>query len=202
MTPATIVYRYNRNPHRGLAACGIFSFKMLLAVPHFVLVGLLGPVVFAAAYIGYFAVAFAGSLPSGLQKLLSMWLRWTTRTSGWVTGITDEYPPFDADPVGYGIEMQTPTNNSPSRGWAVAGIFLIKVLAVVPHLFALMFVGVAATFVAWAAYFVVLFTGRFPIQMQDFIAGTTQWSARAAAWLLGLSDEYPPFTVAAHPAAG
>jgi len=48
---------------------------------------------------------------------------------------------------------------------------------------------------------VVLFTGRFPAGMQDFIAGTMQWYTRLFSWFFGLTDEYPPFGVQISPAA-
>jgi hypothetical protein len=201
MTQAAVVYRHNRNPHRGLAASGLLLVKLLLAVPHFFLVGLLGGAAFATAYVGYLAVALTGSLPMGLRDLMVIWLRWETRTLGWLAGITDEYPPFESEPPGYAVDLKTPANNNPSRSWALAGILFIKVLAIIPHLVALLFVGVAACFVTWAGYLVVLLTGRFPTRMQDYVAGATQWSVRVSAWLFGLTDEYPSFEAAVWPAA-
>ena len=114
-------------------------------------------------YIGFWIVAFTGELPRGLQDLITMWLRWGARAYGWLAGITDEYPPFDPDPQGFPIDARTPVNESPSKGWAVAGIFVFpKAICAIPHLFLLWFVMVAVVVVTWVGYVVTFFTGRFP----------------------------------------
>jgi hypothetical protein len=203
MTQAAIVYRHNTAPRRGLALAGaLFCVKAVLLVPHLIIIAALEYVALAVAYIGFWIAAFTGNLPTALQSLISMWLRWGARSYGWLVGITDEYPPFDTDPQGYGIDARTPVNESPSKGWAVAGIFVFpKMLAAIPHLFLLAFVLFATAVVTWVGYVVTFFTGRFPTGMQDFIAGTMQWYTRVLAWILGLTDEYPPFGVQITPAA-
>ena len=47
----------------------------------------------------------------------------------------------------------------------------------------------------WVGFIVVAFTGRLPDGIQDFVAGTFQWMIRATAWVTGLTDEYPPFSL-------
>ena len=203
MTQAAIVYRHNQQPRRGLALAGaIFCVKAILLIPHLIIVGVLGYLAYAVGYVGFWIVAFTGEFPRGLQDLITMWLRWGARSYGWLVGITDEYPPFDPDPQGFPIDARTPVNESPRKGWAVAGIFLFpKGICAVPHLFLLWFVMIAAVVVTWVGYVVAFFTGRFPTGMQDFIAGTMQWYTRVMSWFLGLTDEYPPFGVKISPAA-
>ncbi len=202
MSQAGVVYRRNQHPSRGLAATGvIFFFKAVLLVPHAIIIGALNYVAWAAAYIGFWVVALTGNLPTGLQSMMKMWLRWTTRSYGWLAGITDQYPPFDPDPQGFPIDLEAPSNDSPRKGWAVAGIFFVKLLAAVPHLFVLAFVELGAVVATWVGFVVVLFTGRLPEGIQDFVAGTLQWYARVMSWVFGLTDEYPPFTVEISPVA-
>lgn len=203
MHQAEIVYRRNQQPHRGLAAAGaIFCVKAILLIPHFLILSPLVDLAWVVAYVGFWIVGFTGRLPRGLQRLIAMWLRWTVRSAGWLAGIADEYPPFDYDPESYGIDARVPVNESPSTGWAIAGIFVFpKAICLLPHLFLLWFVTLAAVVVTWVGYLVVLFTGRFPAGMQDFIAGTGQWWARTFAWFFGLTDEYPPFGTKIAPAA-
>ncbi len=203
MTQAAIVYRHNQQPRRGLALAGaIFCVKAILLIPHLIIVGVLQYLAMAVAYVGFWITAFTGELPRGLQDLITMWLRWGARTYGWLAGITDEYPPFDPNPQAFPIDAHTPVNESPSKGWAVAGIFVFpKAICAIPHMFLLWFVMVAVVVVTWVGYVVTFFTGRFPTGMQDFIAGAMQWYTRVLSWFLGLTDEYPPFGVAISPAA-
>jgi hypothetical protein len=200
MSQAAVVYRRNPQPSRGLAATGaIFGLKAVLLIPHAIIIRALSYVAMAVGYIGFWVVALTGSFPAGMQNMIKMWLRWEIRSYGWLAGITDLYPPFDPDPKDYPIDVQLPTNEAPRKGWAVAGIFLVKLLAAIPHLFVLMFVGLGAMLATWVGFVAVVFTGRLPEGIQDFVAGTLQWYARVNSWVLGLTDEYPPFTVEISP---
>jgi hypothetical protein len=83
-----------------------------------------------------------------------------------------------------------------SRVLALCGIFVFpKVLLLFPHLFILNFVNLAAAIVVYVGYWVVLFTGEFPRGMYDFVLGMLRWQTRTSAWLLGLVDRYPPFSL-------
>jgi Domain of unknown function (DUF4389) len=77
---------------------------------------------------------------------------------------------------------------------------LVKWLLVIPHFFALFFVGIAAFFVVIYAFFAVLFTGRFPRGAFDFVVGTLRWAYRVIAYFHLMTDAYPPFSLADDPA--
>jgi hypothetical protein len=197
MNQANVVFRYNERPNRGLALLGLLLFlKGILLIPHLIVVGVLNWLAGIVAWIGYWIVAFTGKLPDGLADLMGMYLRWQTRTQGWFMGITDQYPPFESDPAGYRFDAEMPTNENPSRGLAVAGIlFMLKALALIPHFIVVLFLWIAAAAATWAGYLIVLITGSLPYGLQDFLAGVQQWWIRIAAWLYGLTDEYPPFSL-------
>ena len=203
MAQAAIAYRRNEKPRRGLATAGVFfPVKAFLLIPHLVILNALQSLAFIAGYIGFWIVAFTGRFPTGLQNLIAMWLRWGARSYGWLAGITDEYPPFEPDPQGFPIDAVTPVNESPSTGWAVAGIFVFpKALCLIPHLFLLFFVMIAVVVATWFSYVIAFITGTLPKGIQDFVAGAMQWYTRVMAWFLGLTDEYPPFGVAITPSA-
>jgi hypothetical protein len=56
--------------------------------------------------------------------------------------------------------------------------------------------GIAQFVIALIALFAVLFTGRWPAGLRDFVLGVTRWWLRVEAYLVLLTDEYPPFTLA------
>jgi uncharacterized protein DUF4389 len=76
---------------------------------------------------------------------------------------------------------------------------LVKWLLVIPHLFVLLFVGIAAFFVVVFAFFAVLITGRFPRGAFDFVVGTFRWGYRVVAYFHLMTDRYPPFSLADDP---
>jgi len=196
---ARVRYLFNSEPSTSQAALGILLVKALMATPHLMIVGALQQLAFTSGYIGYFVVAFTGRLPAGIQDFTSWYARWNVRIAGWYTGITDWYPPFENGPRDYLPDVDVPRNESPSRGWAIAGIFGLKFLAVVPHLIVLAFLVIGVLFASWVGFFIVLFTGRLPQGLQDFSLGTIQWWTRVTTWTLGLTDEYPPFDLLVHP---
>jgi hypothetical protein len=200
MSQVRILYRRNEAPRRGLAATGVFFVKWILAIPHLAIIWALQALAQVLVYVGYWIVALTGAFPRGLLALIDLAFHWSARTWGWISGIADDYPPFEAEAPEYPVGLELPRPDDPSRGWAVAGIFVFpKLLALIPHAFVLIFVGLAAAVAMWVGYLVAMFTGRLPAGIQDFLASTIQWNARLYAWLAGLTDEYPPFRLDAMP---
>jgi Domain of unknown function (DUF4389) len=76
---------------------------------------------------------------------------------------------------------------------------LVKWLLVIPHFFALFFVGIGAFFVAIYAFFAVLFTGRWPRGAFDYLVGMVRWAYRVFAYFHLMTDAYPPFSLADDP---
>lgn len=199
MTQARVRYLFNESPATSQAALGILGVKALMAIPHLMIVGVLQQLAFLAGYVGYVVVAFTGELPAAVYDFTTSFARWNARITGWYTGITDRYPPFENDPEDYLPDVEVPRNENPSRRWAMAGIFGLKYLAVLPHLLVLSFLVLGVAVASWVGFFIVLFTGRLPRQLQDFSLGTLQWWTRAYTWTIGLTDEYPPLDLLVHP---
>jgi hypothetical protein len=72
---------------------------------------------------------------------------------------------------------------------------LIKWLLAIPHIIVLLFLFIAVDFAYIIAWLAILFTGRFPRGLFDFIVGVVRWSLRVSAYTSLLRDEYPPFSL-------
>ncbi len=182
---------------RGLALAGvIFFLKWLLLLPHLIILGVLQYVVWIIAWVGYLIVLFTGKLPDGLYKFLTGYLRWNVRAYAWGGGLTDVYPPFTFESGGYDVDLEAEPPASSSRGLALLGaLFFLKALLLIPHVIVLFFLFIAWYFVVWIGYVIILFTGTLPEWAGRFQLGVSRWTARVGAWLFGITDVYPPFSL-------
>jgi len=191
------------------------GLRFILAIPHLLLVGApiaaamtwgrtseagvdhswgagggaLGAVAFVCALIAWFAIVFTGRAPDGLLKLSAFYLRWRVRASAYVALLRDEYPPFGD--VEYPVEVELPVVPSQRDRLSVA----FRPILAIPHLLAIWAIGFAWGITTIIAWFAILFTGRYPSALYRFGAGALRWTTRVEAYLLLLTDEYPPFTL-------
>ena len=183
---------------RGLAVLGIlFPLKALLAIPHYFVLWFVGVGAFFATYVGYWGIALSGNLSAGIARYLHNYLGWSTRITAWLAGWRDEYPAFAMEEPTYEARVvitEPDLKRNPALGWSGV-VFFLKAFLLFPHFFVLYFVGIAAGIAGWIAFWIVAFTGEYPKGIFDFTVGAIRWSTRSQAWLLSLTDEYPPFTL-------
>ena len=101
----------------------------------------------------------------------------------------------DSTQASYPVRVDADYPQSSSRLLAGLALLLLipKVILLVPHIVIMWFLGIAAFFVMIVGYFAVLFTGRYPRGLFEFMVGNVRWQTRINAWLYGLTDCYPPF---------
>jgi hypothetical protein len=76
------------------------------------------------------------------------------------------------------------------------GMPLVKWFLAIPHWFILIFLGFAAWVCVIIAWFAILFTGRYPKGLFDFVVGVLRWGFRVEAYaFLLVTDKYPPFSL-------
>jgi len=104
--------------------------------------------------------------------------------------LRDEYPSLE-DEQAVHLRMPYPDLASLSRG-----LPLIKWLLVLPHVIVLLFLNLFILPVAFLAWISILFTGKHPRALFDYVLGVMRWDLRVLAYsLLMTTDEYPPFSL-------
>jgi hypothetical protein len=72
----------------------------------------------------------------------------------------------------------------------------VKWLLAIPHFVVLFFLSIGAVFAIVVAWFAILFTGRYPRGLFDYVVGVARWGLRVQAYaFLLLTDRYPPFSL-------
>jgi len=169
---------------------------VIMAIPHMIVMYLVGIVAQIVGMIGWFAVMFTGTMPEGMHNILAMYLRYTNRLTGFMLLMTEEYPPFEfdttaADNSGYPIRSDFDYQPGPRSRLTT----FFRILMVIPQYFVLMFVIMGAYLAYFVAWFAVLFTGRNPEGIRNFLIGVGRWITRVQAYFWLLTDEYPPFSL-------
>jgi hypothetical protein len=116
--------------------------------------------------------------------------RFATRVSAYLFLLRDEYPSTE-DEQAIHLDIAYPNALELNR-W----LPLVKWLLAIPHFIVLAFLFVAAIVVVIIAWFAILFTGRYPRGLFDFVVGVFRWSWRVTAYcMLLVTDKYPPFSL-------
>ena len=120
-------------------------------------------------------------------------MRFSARVGVFLALMDDQYPSTDEQQAVH-LEFPYPDARTDLNRW----LPLVKWLLVIPHYVVLLCLYIAAFFVVVAAWFAILFTGRFPRGMFDFLVGVGRWTNRVIAYAHVLvTDRYPPFRLAA-----
>ena len=119
------------------------------------------------------------------------WARFGTRVGAYALLLTDTYPSTVEHQTVH-LDLDYPDVERDLSRW----LPLVKWLLAVPHYVVLAFLAVGAVFVWVIAWFAILFTGRYPKGLFDYIVGVARWGLRVQAYaFLLVTDIYPPFTL-------
>ncbi len=123
--------------------------------------------------------------------------RFSTRVLAYCALLRDEYPSTDEEQAVH-LELRYPDAARDLNRW----LPLVKWLLAIPHYVVLFFVAIAAVFCVLLAWILILFTGRYPRTLFDFVVGTLRWGLRVSAYaFLLITDRYPPFSLEPEPPA-
>ena len=115
-------------------------------------------------------------------------LRFQNRVGVYVALMDDRYPSTDEH---QSVHLEVPY---PDAARLNRGLPLVKWLLAIPHYIILGFLFIGAFGAVVIAWFAILFTGRFPRGLFDFLVGVGRWTNRVNAYALILvTDQYPPF---------
>jgi hypothetical protein len=116
-------------------------------------------------------------------------LRFTNRVAAYFLLMNDRYPSTDEQQY-VGLEFPYPGAPANVNRW----LPLVKWFLAIPHYIVLFFLYLAGIVVVVIAWFAILFTGRYPRGMFDFVEGVMRWGNRVGAYaFLLVTDQYPPF---------
>jgi hypothetical protein len=185
------------------------AFRIFTVIPIAIVLGAIG------GYTGTSGGAQAGEVAVGgtgllflppllmilfRQKYPGWWFDWnrelmrfSNRVGVYLALMDDRYPSTD-DHQSVHLEIAHPDAERDLNRW----LPLVKWLLAVPHYIVLAFLAIGAVFAVIAAWFAILFTGRYPRGIFDYVEGVIRWGARVSGYAFILvTDRYPPFRLGA-----
>ena len=184
------------------------AFRILVAIPIMVVLGTVSGTTWSYysssgtvhVVAGAGGLLFLGPLLMILfrQKYPRWWFDWnlelqrfTNRVLVYVLLMDDRYPSTDQEQA---LRLDYVYPDVPRE--LNRFLPLVKWLLVIPHFIVLAFLWIAVFFVVIVAWFAILFTGRYPRGMFDFVEGVVRWGQRVVAYAFTLvTDRYPPFSL-------
>jgi len=117
--------------------------------------------------------------------------RFSARVGAYGALLTDRYP-STVEEQSVHLDIDYPDAEHNLNRW----LPLVKWLLVIPHIVVLFFLFIGAVFAVVIAWFAILFTGRYPRGLFDYVVGVGRWAIRVSAYAtLLVTDRYPPFSL-------
>jgi uncharacterized protein DUF4389 len=178
------------------------AFRIFTVIPIIIVAATLSSGGFGG-WAGTFTITTGGVLflPALLmilfrQKYPRWWFDWnlelmrfTNRIGVYLALMDDRYPSTD-EHQSVTLDFPYPDASRDLNRW----LPLVKWLLAIPHYIVLILLWIASVFVVIFAWFAILFTGRYPRGLFDFVLGVIRWENRVIAYAFVLvTDKYPPF---------
>jgi len=186
-------------------------FRLILAIPIVILIAVLTAGASNTVYneSGEVVRTTSGGVTAGLfiatvlmivfrQRYPRWWfdfalelVRFGARVGAYVALLTDQYP-STVEEQSVHLDVDYPAVERDLNRW----LPLVKWLLAIPHYLVLIVLSIGALFAIVIAWFAILFTGRYPRGLFDFVVGVSRWWLRVEAYaVLLVTDRYPPFSL-------
>lgn len=170
--------------------------QWLLAIPHVVVLYFLSIAGFIAWVVAWFTTVFTGRLSEEVAGWLAMIYRYQHRVTAYSGFMYEEYPPFDftrtvdepgGSPVSVSFQPQYEDRNRLTCALRIFWLIPIAIFGAI--------IFFAASILWIGAFFVVLFTGRWPEGIWEFVVKALRLNLRVNTYASLLTDQYPPFAI-------
>ena len=179
---------------RGQLLLRTFFGWIYIGIPHYFILSFVSIAVAVFGFISWWAILFSGRYPRYFFEFKAGYLKWTMRVVARITNLSDGYPPFGFSVEDPYVNLEIPYPEKLSRGKLLLKTLFGFIYVLIPHCIVLYFLGIAAVIFAIGAWFIVLFTGKYPAGMHNYIVSVMRWGLRVQIYFW-MTDTYPPFSL-------
>lgn len=145
-------------------------------------------------FIAFWVVLFTGKYPQSMFEFQVKVMRWGQRLAATMHNLVDGYPAFGLEGTSDKVRFEVEYPEQLSRGLVLVRLFFGIFYVLIPHYFCIYFRLIASGLLAFLSWWVVLFTGTYPVGWHEFNVGTLRWMARVQLYMKLCTDRYPSFS--------
>jgi hypothetical protein len=161
-------------------------FRLLLAIPHLIWLGLWGIAALVAVIASWFATLAGGASPPALHRFLAAYLRQQNHVYAYLLLVAEPFPGFTGQAGSYPVDPRIEGPRAQNR-WKV----LFRVFLALPAILLNSAYGSLLLVVALLGWFACLATGAMPLGLRNAGALALRYGAQTNGYLLLLTDSYP-----------
>lgn len=174
-------------PEAGLSRLTTF-FRLIMAIPVVIILMFWGIAASVVLIISWFAIVFTKQFPRGMFDFVNRFTCYAARANAYLYLQTDAFPSLSDE---QNVHLRIPYPDQGLSRW----LPFVKWLLAIPHFIVIWILSYAIQVVVFIAWFAILFTGKYPRGLFDFVTGVSRWTYRVYAYAYLMRDEYPPFSM-------
>jgi len=145
-------------------------------------------------FVAFWIVLFTGKYPQSMFDFQLGLLRWGLRLNARMYNVADGYPSFGVNGTDEFTTLEVENPERISRGLVLVRLLFGFFYVYIPHLFVLLFRGIFVNILVFIAWWIVLFTGKYPVTFHEWVVGQLRWGMRISLYMSFMTDKYPAFT--------
>lgn len=186
--------KYQESYSRGELLLRSFFGGIYIMLPHYFLLMFVGIWSSILTFISFWAILFTGRYPQSFFEFQVGLMRWSLRLTARLQNLCDGYPAFGVKGTDEFTSFEMPYPESLSKGTLLLKVMFGVIYCTIPHYFVWFFRSIWSSILMFLAWWVVLFTGKYPQSWHEFNVGTIRWITRVNLYMSLMTDDYPPFS--------
>lgn len=190
----TFDIKYQEEYSRGEMLLRAFFGFFYIIIPHGFMLMIYGIGLMFISFISFLKLLFTGKWNRSWFDFTVKYNRWNLRVNARMMNLAEGYPAFGLDgedePTTFDVKYQEEV----SQVSVLIRIFFGFFYVLIPHGIALMFMMIGVMFCTMISFWAILFTGKYPKGMFDFVVKTFRWQQRVNCYMSFLTHEYPKFS--------
>lgn len=179
---------------RGELLLRTFFGFIYIVIPHVFLMWFVGIWAGILTFLAWWVVLFTAKYPRRWFDFQVKFMNWQIRVNSRMSHLVDGYPAFWPSGTSDRVKLEVEYPEKLSRGLLLLRSFFGIFYVLIPHGFCLFFRIWGTYILMFLAWWVVLFTGKYPENWHAFQVGTLRWGLRVNLYMGFFTDKYPPFS--------